>query len=166
MKKLLILMLVLGLASAANATLTYEIVTWDTDVANLKLIGTGDSLGIYEQEIYITAGGTFVPDSTCTYKPGVNNEAGDLGTVFADIYDGYNCYAKDSDDTIMPNQSLGDWFVFDVMPDAGATEITIEIWGIQNEWAGPLATGTLPIPEPMTIALLGLGSLFLLRRRK
>ena len=171
MKKLLVLMIILGLSTVANATLsgnsvTDGIVTWG--IKNDQLVGHGDSLGVYPDggpAPYINgvSADILTPDASCTKATGVNNEAGDLGTVTGPgFYFDYVCMADDANTEALPNQVAdADWFQFDI---AYTAVTTIEIWTSSDGWSAPVGTITV-IPEPITIALLGLGGL-LLRRRK
>ena len=167
MKKLLIFMLVLGMTSVASAALsavspyTDDIVTWD--VIGDQFVGHGDSLGTYNGMVWVTSGGSLTPNATTTKAAGVNNEAGDAGTVTAGTPGAYATYAADLSVDVLPNQAVGDWFVFDIAFDG--PEMVVDIYNASNQWVEPVGSVTI-IPEPMTIALLGLGGLFLLRRRK
>ena len=60
----------------------------------------------------------------------------------------------------------GVWFEFTVYGAAVGDVYTVDLYA--SDFATILDTGYVycVIPEPMTIAMLGLGALFLLRRRK
>jgi hypothetical protein len=170
MKKFVILLLVLGLASMSSATITGlnsvtdGIVTWS--IASEKLVGHGDSLGTYDGAVY--------PEDNLTPTSGTGGgtsgninglypAAGDNGNVTYDsVYDGWNTYAQDLDGDLDPDQAVGDWFSFDVSLDGA--QLLIDIWSSNNSWGSAIGTITV-VPEPMTIALLGLGGLFLRRRK-
>ena len=171
MKKLVILMLVLGMVSAASAALT-PILTWvdgnvtyTLDIANAKVIGTGTVLGNYTgQYIQQTSGtGSLAPNATTgtLEKAGVKDAAGDLGDI-TDVGPGayWLTGAGDIDAEVPPNQSLGDWFEFDVTFD-GSNDFIMSYYDGAEFQTGLQGT----IPEPMTIALLGLGGLFIRRKK-
>jgi hypothetical protein len=163
MKKLIVLLLVLGIASLANATLsatpfTYGNVTWS--VVNDQLVGHGDSKGTYDGGLVpsatITPDPTLTPAGLPTYDTG-KKQGGDLASIsgIASIPGGYYTYAADSG---VGDQIVGDWFVFDL-----SGEQTVDVYDTSS---GANKVGTITIvPEPATLALLGLGGL-LLRRRK
>jgi len=164
MKKLLFALLVLGLAVSANAgltdtsnTVTDGIISWS--VVNGKIVGHGDSLGTYDGEIdpaVTDAGGTLDSASAA----GI---AGYYRNVGASAYSGFTIYAADDTATdTLPNQTIGDWFTIDYTRTAGT--MYVEIWNSSNGYANPVGTLTI-IPEPITVALLGLGGLFLRRRK-
>jgi hypothetical protein len=179
MKKFLILMLVLGMASTASAVLTPittwtdGICTWTLDIANSKIYGTGTSIASdYLSPLIQQSSGTGRLDPTPLanlgtggYKDGTYNAAGDLGN-FVDPYAGqsgfegfyWTAQSKDAGATL-PDKALGLWFEADVTY-ANNDFIMTFYNGAAFETA---LQGT--IPEPVTIALLGLGGLFLRRRK-
>lgn len=170
MKKLLILMLVLGMATVANAALsaipvTDGIVTWD--VVGDQIVGYGNAIGLYDGELYPNTGLISPADTDIGTGEGRTVVAGDAAKITADTAfpGGYYTYTIDQIAGISQNQSVGDWFMFDIAwVDSGDGKMYVDVYNASAEWA---VVGTLEIiPEPMTIALLGLGGLFLLRRRK
>jgi hypothetical protein len=173
MKKFLILMLVLGVATAANAALIDSWsdglgVTWQvtTDIdGSLDLLGTGAAATTYGgYGIYLHEGGyvnSWITPSPAASgllgKNGLYDAAGDLGDNSGpDIYGGYFIQAKDGNGSVAPNLAAGDWFLFDISSSAPGTA-KLEIYG--------QADTIITLPEPMTIVLLGLGGLFLRRRK-
>lgn len=164
MKKLLVLMLVLGMASAANAT----VITWSVD---------GLTLDINE-----TAVVQLVADDAITYSSpkyvGYSPATTSLGTITSMVA---LAPAGGNAEVQNPAQTGYDgwWTIFSKDLE---TPFTIASGSQYSVTVKGLATGTFGlasdsygtsdtlevtvIPEPMTVALLGLGGLFLLRRRK
>ena len=165
MRKLLVLMLVLGMASLASATLvTVGNVDWE--VVGTQLIGTGTATGVYDVIVTYQDGtnafglpvtdGMLTLDTSADDGAGTWDEAGD-GSSISDWYGMWNVYAGE----ITAETQVVDevWFSFDI----GATEeTTVNFWD-NGEYVTTI--GTIIIPEPMTMALLGLGGLFLRRRK-
>ena len=168
MKRLLVLMLVLGMASVASATYTAvdEIeteVTWK--VVNDQVVGYGTTLGTYNAS-FGEGGGKLTPDSSFTPAglPG-SKYAGDPGSI---VYNAtYSSWAVYADNLPSGTQTINqNWFVFDITTwvNSGDGYMYCEIYNVDNNYTE--AVGTLAItPESMTIALLGLGGLFLRRRK-
>jgi hypothetical protein len=182
MKKLLVLMLVLGMASVASATVTYEFrdatgttaltsidVTTTTDFTFFVMGEVGDTpwkYGVYTSDFAGSPEG--VADITGAT---VYDAAGDLGNkwLYLATYDGVDLLVDDVNPTVMPNVATGDWFKIDLSLNSGAgngdtVQLDIRYW--EDYSYDILTSQTLDVvPEPMTIALLGLGGLFLRRRR-
>ena len=193
MKKLLILMLVLGMASLANATVTYQyrdaagttpisvvnvsISTNFTVVVSGLAADMGLTGGVYDNNDWFNPGGlvdftgyAIVPNSGTGSLDGTSPRAGNLANItHFGTMDGYTFTIDDLEDADATNDpESGDFFVFDLSVLGGATSgsFTIDILDSGNNDIGDVGGGTMDIvPEPMTIALLGLGGL-LLRRRK
>ena len=197
MKKLLVLMLVLGMASWASATpiitagqSTINGVTGET--VTLTLSGTyaeasggtaGDSLNpnggftsgvfididsqpayaYYKAPIGLWTGATIGNASAATIAMGVNK------VLDGAYYSGISFVAAPGSEWgEATDVDTGTWFTFDVtLPSSysGAVDgsVTMEI---DVGWKADLGgIGLTVVPEPMTIALLGLGGLFLRRRK-
>ena len=157
MKKLLILMLVLGLASFAHATILDDI-RLDFDGTTVTVVGLTagasyiNGVGIYDEltqgivsgpyNDYVAAGGMRDITKWAGYNGvditiGVDPEG--LEPVLADVW-----FEFGYDGSIGDEFAIYNYAISDLVP-AGALNL---------------------VPEPMTIALLGLGGLALLRRRK
>ena len=177
MKKLLVLILVLGIVSVANATVSMEIYESDgtTVVADrdTMLLGSDYQLivsGAAADAGFLGAiyGSTYTAndwdhlgpvDATVTVT-----ETGDLSYCY--WYAAYQGYEMAADDTGMGSGvSTGNWFSIALSGDAeGTFSVGMLDYSVSSTVPQTTISGTI-IPEPMTIALLGLGGL-LLRRRK
>jgi hypothetical protein len=167
MKMLTALVLVLGLASAANAALS------------LSIIDNGDGTFGIMQTV------TFTAPADNTYFMVVANTAGTIptgGVITAAapgnsfIYDG----AVDAGAPVPVNMD-GVWgYIGKVLPSGKdfpgglyiediqcAPRVTVQLYTIDDNWefATPMGKAVTLTPEPITVLLLGLGSLFLRRRK-
>lgn len=173
MKKLLILTLVMGLASTANATLTLV-----SSAGNQLNEGDTTMIGIYNDVVGAGQGsGTFVMITETTlgkwtgvsngYVPpapaapelihyGVVDPGTGVGTV--DLFEA----------NLIKIPSVDPWgegvvadFEFECL---GIGDVTVTL--LADDLSTPLDTITIEqIPEPFTFGLLGLGGLFLRRRK-
>jgi len=183
MKKLLTLFLVLGLSSMASA-LTVNLsldgstamgTTMDVDVADLgdaiSLSVISDTSGV--NGIYYNALSMYTTSSTepatitnVTYT----TKAGDLGAVtdYSYMFTNQLYFSLVAGGTtVLP--SAGVQFTFDLTPST-SLEVgdTFDFWITvpNDDNATPSHTVAVTIvPEPMTILLLGIGGLFLRRRK-
>jgi len=166
MKKVLVLMLVLGIASGANAALSittqdsgaFEIVKDTTatfNIANsegtnyttwIELVGDAAS---YSGDPTFTAAGNPNGDSVVNYYPD-----------YAGWYE-INVTSFNPDNPIV----AGDQIAVALLGQTVGT-VTLNVYA--SDGATLLATQdiqVIPVPEPLTIALMGLGGLFLRRRK-
>ena len=163
MKKILVLTLVMGIASLASAGLDLSTVT-DVDYSvsgqTVTITTSRDVLGML---LHLeTSDGTDISALTFASGWAINDE----GYFSSGVHDSI-LGSKGSNDAFQ-----GMIFSFDV--GAGVTSVDFVAydgddatvtWGSDNSDA--VLTGTtMTIPEPATMALLGLGSLFLARRKK
>ena len=171
MKKFLVLTLVLGVASLASAGvltagLEYEV---DTVAKTITITGTdlvGFSFGVLQAD----AGAVSGIDTGLFTTGGTGSAAEDLGLDYA--Y-GVGALVGASGSDTSGNGITG--VAFTLGYDAGATTITIlpeDQWGLGDASASfkdgssvDLTGFVMNIPEPATLALLGLGAL-VLRRKK
>jgi hypothetical protein len=163
MKKLLALVLVLGMAGVASAGF---LVTAPDEVM------TGDAF-------QIIIGGAFaeVPASGITggVYGDINAEAGEAMQAAGNLafvafypdFGGWDFNIGDLEDNNPDNQpGDGEWIVFNFRaPDVeGMLNFGIYDYGVS--FSAPIAEVAVNvIPEPMTLGLLGLGALFLRRRK-
>jgi hypothetical protein len=167
MKKLMMLVLVASLATTAQAT--YDLiggpiatgnVSWS--VVGSQLVGTNSS-GVADSGGYgIGSGGGMISaigplDATNDFTGSHLPAAGNLGKVrYVPSVDAFQISAGSVGDD--PGFGAGQWFVFDILGPA-----TIPFYDF-GQGLDPVGEGEI-VPEPATIALLGIGGL-LLRRRK
>ena len=188
MKKLLILMLVLGMASSASAVLDPS---WLTTVNGTPWTGGSVVDVALGDEILVTLHeGTTTTIFGGVNQLGFNVDHGDyVASSLGNDQPTYSAWSILLEGVVnvdgfdnkvglsLPTGGLADFDVlywkFDVPTDlAISSSIVVSCFSGSYFGAaggGPAAIGDLTlnvIPEPMTIALLGLGSLFLLRRRK
>lgn len=167
MKKLLILMLVLGLASSASALVVTLDPSGDQPLGagsyDVYVVSDEDTTGY---ELYLA-----LVDSTygsITSVVALSNAGSDaLVTPYGDMAGFFNVYAVKAVDMSPPFDTvlMGNQFLAVINYTGAAVGEDLPFVLLDGD-LNVLDSTTFQIPEPMTIALLGLGSLFLLRRRK
>ena len=167
MKKLLILMLVLGLVSAANAVLSLSVdgvsappeITLNPSDTIVIDIQSDNNVG-YNTYLYIWRDG---PRTISNPRVTQGNNSSYYGPYFPGYYGGnYDYYAVSISDT-GGNLVPGTGFEIDFHCD-GPGDVLLQL--IDFNTFAVLDSLVIHQPEPMTIALLGLGGLFLRRRKK
>ena len=175
MKKAVTLVLVLSMVSMASAALAPILTYTDTDAVNggacvwtLDLLdgsvtGTGSATSAGAQVIY---SGYFTQADLIPSTAVTSAAAGDAGQQ-QDPYAGNPTFGGLYWNTIAESTGIGDavtpgtWFEFDLVQGTDAGKIgDVTLTNLTGE---VLLQGT--VPEPATMALLGLGAL-LLRRKK
>ena len=178
MKKLLVLVLVLSMAAMAGATsvVIYELraadgstpisevnINVDSGAFTIVVIGTTAvypwAEGIFDNHDWFAPGGVF--DFVVPGGVTILSAAGDLGGVTDYGMDGYMLTAGDMGGGTC-NPADGDWFIVDCQALELGTA-TVDVLDTQTNVIDQFSFDI--VPEPMTIALLGLGGLFLRRRK-
>lgn len=165
MRKLLVLFLVLGLASAANAML----ITVDDLEGESFEVGITSTITVVSEDTSSWLGYIFVEEGGAgsLENPIVLDAAGDLGSATAyteaGMGAGYELTAA-MGPVGDPAIAAGPQFSFDYVGAVGDTA-TISLF-VDPEFTTPVASVNVTVvPEPMTVLLLSLGALFLRRRR-
>jgi len=169
MKKYAILALVLGLTSFAGAALTTTIIVngggfdMATDVAQW-----GDTVTVNVGNDTPSAGGT--TDLQMMVSDGINGTIALLGTWMLPgtgssvIDNGDGSLTFDWADGTIGLNVTGDWVTASFDIPVNVMEITISFSGTMFGETPPGSPTTLTAPEPVTIALLGIGGLLMRRR--
>ena len=173
MRKIVVLILVLGIASMASADLTWT-TTGGADLPSVDL-NPGDSVTVRIASdsatggtIYTVAGDADVAKITAqAVLPAAGDDASILTTYSSQLWVKWE--SKDSDEPF--NNAAGPWMELTLTAPGtavGGSSATInaDMYAASNNrgTSGDLLTVNI-IPEPATLALLGLGGL-LLRKRK
>ena len=185
MKKLLVLMMVLGMASMASAAIQISvngaldvdeitIAVSDTITIDIWNAGTGTEFGgqidfdYYVDFYYPSEGGYTLSNQR------LGPAAGD-STDFPSMLKDDSTYPPPSDYRELwiwqgwaqsSTETVGAMYLLDLHCELEGVTVQIDLWDGRN-LAAPVDSLIIHqiIPEPMTIALLGLGGLFLRRRK-
>ncbi len=187
MKKLIVLMLVLGMTSWASALPIITGVDADSDglldlkvgagVVTLTLEGTaaeaspdGSGVGGYDAWIWVdyASYNNFQTGAPSAFTSNVGGAASGFDTTsYMPAGGGFKFTAvADLTWTEASDVDTGAWFTFDVSMPGGANIGDTFVVDLLNPNFESLSSTTVEVvPEPVTIALLGLGGLFLRRRK-
>jgi hypothetical protein len=176
LKKLLVLVLVLGLVSVANAGLTFKIVDSLNATVTEMTVGSTYTAVVSGTSIATHTGGLYGPAYAASdwalvtpSSPIDLDASGDLGTIlWIDGYQGYDFTSADASSSVLPDQAIGEWFKVTLTPTATG-DFTLGLFWYEGTGGTGTAEATINatiIPEPITMTLLGLGGLFLRRRSK
>jgi len=160
MRNLLIIFLVLGMTSMASAALVGTVTGNGSNYVELGITGaTGDGYIAFAVDADGTlssiAAGTNAPGDASSFGTLAANGLSSLGTgeLWAMI------------DTSVPYEFPdGQWLTSSFAFVGAATSSVISAYEV-DELGGTTLLSSYTIPEPMTIVLLGLGGLFLRRRK-
>ena len=169
MKKLLILALVVGLASVSYGYLvpvasTFSAVLSGTTLTIKSSVGLASGLANAENVGLYDLSGTHTFTSPAILPSSATATAGSLRAinVFNNTTDGYGMdiwAGSTGSESPVWDAAAGDWYT---VTYSGHVGDALDVENVQNAYH---SEGTIYVtPEPMTIALLGLGGLLLRRR--
>jgi hypothetical protein len=185
MKKLLILLMVLGMASFANAALTIEVYETDgspyegrilsvSDHVEIRLVASGGDTGdhvwalIANKTLGTLGGGAVDPCNPA-----------ELSSVLGSASSNYLGGMGDNDDGLMgqvgslsASPYADEVYFSDILFHCESDEDTVvTLYDVTTTWSisppdATLGSVTIYQPEPLTMSLLALGGLGILRRRR
>lgn len=165
MKKMLVLLAVLGLVSTANATLSLSI-NGNTDISSITLYPSDYvTVDIHSDDILDWLAYLDLTDNdliATRVSAGFTANAGPDSSYSEYSYYGYWEYEVSNTDFAGGSTQPGSQFEV-VLHCEGLGNVEVLLY---DDQVNLIDTATIvQLPEPMTIALLGLGGLFLRRRK-
>ncbi len=156
MKKLFILALVLGMTSIASATLSLSVTEWSPGSATIDMIAIGETADSYEA-ITIEGSGAFSNSRLGPAAPSLSGYFANVAELDPSLVGEIWIFGT------APGEEYKDgvWMSVDVTYTPFMAFVTL--WSFDGE---STLTKIGMSPEPMTLALLGFGSLFLHRRMR
>jgi len=165
MKKLLVLMLVLGMASMANAVPVWDLTYDGTNV--YVGVTTPDIIGVYMILHVTSADGVLSNFAKGAQAPSDSQSAGiNIGDLGVAAGQQGEWWAMADTSSPFDDYHAGQWMIANWALQSGHTSALVTVQLFDEGTSELTVMDTIIVPEPMTMALLGLGSLFLLRRRK
>lgn len=163
MKKLMVLSLVLAIGAVSSAAL-YVVAPDEVLAGEAFQIVIGGNSPAFNLEGGLYGSGA----SASGVVHGLAGLAGNLtGGNFISAFGGWDFFVGSADGTGSVAVDAGDWVVFNAVAGAAGEVYSFDLYDYGVSWDDPVMSFSVTsiVPEPMTMGLLGLGALFLRRRK-